>query len=87
LCFASFVNELTYKKPDVHSKIYTSPCRSLSPPFLFRIWECGSGIFKSEIRTPKSEIGRLVYGILMKIGNRTLQALRSASIPNRMEIR
>jgi hypothetical protein len=32
LCFASFVNELTYKKPDVHPKIYTSPCRSLSPP-------------------------------------------------------
>jgi hypothetical protein len=32
LFFASFFNELTSKKPDVHSKIYTSPCRSLSPP-------------------------------------------------------
>jgi hypothetical protein len=31
LCFASCFNELTYK-PDVHSKICTSPCRSLSPP-------------------------------------------------------
>ena len=33
ICFvASVFNELTCTKPDVHSKIYTSPCRSLSPP-------------------------------------------------------
>jgi hypothetical protein len=31
LCFAWCFNELT-SKPDVHPKIYTSPCRSLSPP-------------------------------------------------------
>ncbi len=31
LFFAWCFNELT-SKPDVHPKIYTSPCRSLSPP-------------------------------------------------------
>jgi hypothetical protein len=36
LFFAWCFNELT-SKPDVHPKIYTSPCRSLSPPILRKV--------------------------------------------------